>query len=207
MFSKFFNLDLEKQERIINAAVKEFAQKGYVKASTNEIVKEAGISKGLLFHYFNNKQELFLFLYDYLIDLIMNDFYAKIDWTEKDLLLKLKQITMMKFELFSRFPDMFDFVRMAYEEEAYEIKKELEKRNKDAIASSYRKLFENVDASLFKEGIDVQRAIAIIMWTMEGLGNQLQEKTRILPLNQIKIDEILTEMDVYIETLKKGFYK
>ena len=50
MFSKFLNLELEKQDRIINAAIKEFAQKGYDKASTNEIVKEAGISKGLLYN-------------------------------------------------------------------------------------------------------------------------------------------------------------
>lgn len=56
LFSKFLNLNPEKQDRILNAALKEFAQKGYQNASTNEIVKEAGISKGLLFHYFNNKR-------------------------------------------------------------------------------------------------------------------------------------------------------
>ena len=60
MFSKFLNLD-EKQDRILNAAIKEFAQKGYDSASTNEIVKEAGISKGLLFHYFKIKSSYFSF--------------------------------------------------------------------------------------------------------------------------------------------------
>lgn len=207
MFSKFFNLEQEKQQRIINAAIKEFAQNGFDKASTNEIVKEAGISKGLLFHYFNNKHELFLFLYDYFFELIMNEIYAKIDWTEKDLLIKLKHTVMVKLELFSKFPDMFDFIRIAYEEESAEIKKELDKKNKEAIASSYLKLFENIDTSLFKEGIDVQRAISIIVWTMEGLGNQHQQKTKSLPFNQINIDEVLGEMDIYIETLRKGFYK
>lgn len=61
MFAKFLSLDKEKQDRIINAAMKEFAQKGYDKASTNEMVKEAGISKGLLFHYFQNKKQLYFF--------------------------------------------------------------------------------------------------------------------------------------------------
>ena len=59
------SLSEEKQQRILNAALKEFAQKGYKNASTNQIVKEADISKGLLFHYFKNKKQLFLFLYDY----------------------------------------------------------------------------------------------------------------------------------------------
>ena len=46
------NLKKEKQDRMINAALKVFAMNGYQKASTDDIVKEAGISKGLLFHYF-----------------------------------------------------------------------------------------------------------------------------------------------------------
>ena len=60
-------MEPEKRERIINAAINEFTKKGYRNASTNEIVKEAGISKGLIFHYFKNKKQLYLFLYDYLI--------------------------------------------------------------------------------------------------------------------------------------------
>ena len=83
MFSKFLNMDKEKQDRIINAAIKEFAQKGYDNASTNEIVKEAGISKGLLFHYFQNKKQLYLFLYEHMIDILMEKIMEKINWEAK----------------------------------------------------------------------------------------------------------------------------
>lgn len=65
MNEKFFDLKKEKQDRIINAALKVFAENGYKRASTDEIVKEAGISKGLLFHYFISKQGLYEFLFDY----------------------------------------------------------------------------------------------------------------------------------------------
>ena len=51
MNDKFFDLKKEKQDRMINAALKVFALRGYRHASTDDIVKEAGISKGLLFHY------------------------------------------------------------------------------------------------------------------------------------------------------------
>ena len=50
MNEKFFDLNREKQDRMINAALCVFAQNGYRHASTDTIVKEAGISKGLLFH-------------------------------------------------------------------------------------------------------------------------------------------------------------
>lgn len=78
--SKFFSLDDEKQIKILNAAIKVYVQKGYDHASTNEIVKEAGISKGLLFHYFKNKKTLYLFLFDHCVEVVMEDFYKKRLW-------------------------------------------------------------------------------------------------------------------------------
>ena len=51
----FTELDSEKQERILDAALKEFAEYGYENGSTNRIVKNCGISKGSLFTYFENK--------------------------------------------------------------------------------------------------------------------------------------------------------
>ena len=49
MNSKFFDIKKEKQDRIINAALKIFAMQGYRHGSTDDIVKEAAISKGLLY--------------------------------------------------------------------------------------------------------------------------------------------------------------
>ena len=59
MNEKFFDLKKEKQDRMINAALKLFAENGYRRASTDDKVKEAGISKGLLFHYFISKIGLY----------------------------------------------------------------------------------------------------------------------------------------------------
>jgi len=49
-------IEPEKRDRILNAAIEEFASFPFEKASTNHIVAKAGISKGLLFHYFGSKQ-------------------------------------------------------------------------------------------------------------------------------------------------------
>ena len=63
MNPKFFQLPEEKQQQIINAAYKVFAGNSYKKAPMSEIADECGISKALLFHYFENKKELYLFLW------------------------------------------------------------------------------------------------------------------------------------------------
>ena len=58
----FFNLPDEKREVIINAAIDEFAEYGLENASTNRIVANSGISKGSFYQYFEDKQDVFMYL-------------------------------------------------------------------------------------------------------------------------------------------------
>jgi TetR/AcrR family transcriptional regulator len=55
----FKKLAPEKQDKVFQAAVGEFATHGYRNASMNNLVKTAGISKGSLFQYFRTKSDLF----------------------------------------------------------------------------------------------------------------------------------------------------
>ncbi|MFA9380254.1 MAG: TetR/AcrR family transcriptional regulator [Acetanaerobacterium sp.] len=52
--------DGDKRQELLNACVEEFARYGYEKANTNRICEAAGVSKGLLFHYFGTKKKLYL---------------------------------------------------------------------------------------------------------------------------------------------------
>ena len=65
MNEKFWDLNKIKQRSMIGGALKVFARDGFRHASTDEIVLEAGISKGLLFHYFYNKTGLYEFLAEF----------------------------------------------------------------------------------------------------------------------------------------------
>ena len=59
---EFFNLDKSKQEKIMNAARKEFTSMVYEEASINMIVKEAGISRGSFYCYFDNKKDIYMYV-------------------------------------------------------------------------------------------------------------------------------------------------
>jgi len=64
----FSQLNPLKQQRILDAAIEEFAERGYGSASMNVVVERAGISKGALFKYFQSKQGLFGCIYRIALD-------------------------------------------------------------------------------------------------------------------------------------------
>ncbi len=62
----FFNLPDEKREQILDVIIDEFAENNYANVSISRIVANAGIAKGSFYQYFEDKDDL----YNYLFDLI-----------------------------------------------------------------------------------------------------------------------------------------
>ena len=58
----FLNLSPQKQKRIFDAAVQEFAAKRFSEASINQIIKTADIPRGSFYRYFDNKEDLYLYM-------------------------------------------------------------------------------------------------------------------------------------------------
>jgi AcrR family transcriptional regulator len=56
---RFQNLEPERRERLLAAAGVEFAEHGFASASVNRILDRAGLSKGVLYYYFEDKSDLF----------------------------------------------------------------------------------------------------------------------------------------------------
>jgi TetR/AcrR family fatty acid metabolism transcriptional regulator len=53
-----------KRERILEAAVKVFAKKGYFAARVSEIARKAGVADGTIYLYFRNKEDILVCLFD-----------------------------------------------------------------------------------------------------------------------------------------------
>lgn len=62
--ARFHKLDPDKQDRILEAAAEEFAANGFEGASINKIIAAAGISKGAVYYYFEDKADLFVTVVD-----------------------------------------------------------------------------------------------------------------------------------------------
>jgi len=210
-FQKFLNLSEEKRERIVNAAMKEFII-GYKKASTDNIVKDAGISKGLLFHYFGTKERLYNFLIDYSIEIIQREYIDLINNLQPDILESIWQLSLLKRDLSIHFPAIFDFLVSAFVDDS--AKNESTAANLAKLnakqAETMAKVYAQADTSLFRDDINPKTVMEIISWTLQGYG---QSKTSIAPGATIgttareKYDEFLKEFQEILDTIRKCFYK
>lgn len=168
MNEKFFDLKKEKQDRMINAALKVFAMNGYEHASTDDIVREAGISKGLLFHYFISKLGLYSFVYDYSVRYMMLELSTGVSAKETDYFELLGQIKQAQLQVMKNYPYMQQFLNKSREENVSEALLETEDK-RSVLPRYYEEVLGRADSSKFRKETDVKRLTKIIDYTVDGL--------------------------------------
>lgn len=119
MNERFYALPPEKQQAIINAGYRVFSQNSYKNSPMSEIAAEAGISKSLLFHYFHNKKELYLFLWDKCAETTIEFLTRYVCYGQTELFESMARGMRAKMEIIRLYPDMGNFtIKAFYEKDA-----------------------------------------------------------------------------------------
>lgn len=116
-FGTFQKQGKEKQDAVIAAGVEEFSKKSYTDASTDVIVNNCGISKGLLYHYFGSKKKFYLYCLSCSLEKLME----KTDLPNGDFYSVLFSVMDEKLALCARYPMETRFVNMAARDMSAEI--------------------------------------------------------------------------------------
>ncbi len=210
MDDRFKDINESRKDKIINSALKEFAKNKYSKSSTNNIVKRAGISRGLLYHYFESKKDLYYFLVDYSTDLIEREVNSNVDWKVKDIFERIKQMIIIKISIFEKYPFIVEFLTMAVSNSKSDpeiMDDNTDFQDKYKNAKVYEDVYnENIDYSLFKDNINLEKALNIIKWTMDKYSEEIQKQI-LQGESEIDYDKITDEINEYISLLKDNFYK
>lgn len=206
MPTRLLDLDTKRRDAILNAALKEFVSQGYDNASTNIIAKEAEISKALMFHYVSSKQELFFVVYDYFSDFIKKEYFDLMNYNEKDIFKKLRQSYSLQIKLSEKYPFIFEFEKLSTKTKCSEINAGLEIRLNEKKSNCYPKLFDNIDETKFKKGLNVEKCKQFIFWSNVGFTNQILEKIRSYEYSYLNYETIMSELDEYFDELRKVFY-
>ncbi|SCY01887.1 MULTISPECIES: TetR/AcrR family transcriptional regulator [unclassified Butyrivibrio] len=195
MNEKFFELKKEKQDRMINAALKVFSEYGYYHASTDEIVKNAEISKGLLFHYFGSKIGIYAFLYDYATRFVTLELTANVEKNENGYFELYHQILSAKVAAMSQYPYIFLYLNKADEEKHPEAVAEISER-REKYQRIMEALRERADITQFAPFVDYNKVGEILDFTINGL------MVKRIKSASFRSDLFLQEAEEYIDMIK-----
>ncbi|SPF37823.1 putative Bacterial regulatory s, tetR family protein [Candidatus Desulfosporosinus infrequens] len=206
---QFLNLPSEKQTNILNSCLEEFASYGFETASTNRIVNRAGISKGVLFKYFKDKESLFLYVCEMVLKQVVELFSINNMERFDDLFSFLKYITLQKIMVYKKHPEMYRLFLRIIRNPEHPIYSKIA-RTTTMITNDY---MANVVRVWSSDGLnpDVskERAISAILWILEGIQNKyLLSAPDATDNDQFDVfcQQLLLEIDQYFELLKYGMY-
>lgn len=199
MNEKFFKLPLGKQQRIINAAYKVFSQNSYKKAPMSVIADEGGVSKALLFHYFVNKKELYMYLWMNAMGMTRKAVaeYRTLETT--DFFEMLKRSLLSKCSLMQNYPHMYAFSLRAYYETASEIKAAIQENYSDVSRASEMFVFEKINTAALRKDIDLKMMYEEIFYAVDGYMLKKYRTGSIVP------DEIQQEIIALIDFWRKVY--
>lgn len=148
---------MEKQQAIINAGYRVFSQNSYKNSPMSEIASEAGISKSLLFYYFRNKKELYLFLWDKCAETTI-EFLTKYEcYEQKELFESMERGMKAKMEIIRRYPDMANFTVKAFYEKDADICLAIQESYQKYFHLKARKTQLNLDTEQFISNLDIEQ--------------------------------------------------
>lgn len=204
---RFENLEERKQRTIRQAALAEFAAHGYAKASTNRIVKAAGIGKGMLFYYFTSKQELYAYLVKYSLETIQSRFLDRVDGGEPDMIERLTQLARLKMEAQVENEEVFNFSSVFMQENDAPLPDELAVKIGELKQTGYRLMYEGIDKSRFRKDADPDKVFHLIRWSIDGFQQELLAKLSGQNLAEIDFAPYWDEFYGYLAILKRSFYE
>ena len=176
MNEKFYALPQDKQDRILNAGFRVFSKYSYKKSPMLEIANEADISKSLLFFYFRNKKELYLFLMKKAEELTMKYLMDSGCYGESDIFEMMYKGLLAKAELMKKYPDMSNFALKAYYEDDEEVKGELQKIIEPYTKLKTNKTLPNLNPEDYKEGLDLGLMYQDMFLASEGYVYRMQQE-------------------------------
>lgn len=204
--SEFLKQDDQRKDRILEAALIEFSDKGYKKASTNTIVREAGVSKGLLFHYYKSKKDLYILLFNHANQVIEEEVYAEVNFADRDVLNRLYQATITNIEAHEKHPmfvKLFELNSLVEDKELIEATNDIKLEKRIRI---YEKAFNNIDYYLFDDTINIDRSLEVIKWTIDRITDDWNRKNH-TNLSPIAFETLSMDVSHYLDLFRSAFYR
>ena len=168
MNERFYELPKDKQDRMINGAMRIFSENGYKHASTDEMVKVSGVSKGLWFHYFDNKNGLYYYVCSYAVKYALLEYEMMFDMSLTDFFDIYGAVEKIKASFTDKYPFMplmLNSIKHEDNTEAVKLIGDIRDKYKQELSGLYLR----ADVSVFKRSEDAMKMGKMLEYTFDGL--------------------------------------
>jgi TetR/AcrR family transcriptional regulator len=193
----FLQLPTANQERILQAALAEFLANGYDLASTNQIVERAGISKGVLFKYFADKESLFLYLCQRSAEVVAAGYDAVLPQLSADFWEALKELTWHELALREGHPGDYALMEMVGASPQHPVYRKALSLFQTQGAAVYAHLMSTVSRSGLRQDLPFAQVMNLISWMGEGLKQQYK-------VRPVERAAVMADLATYLNLLKTG---
>lgn len=201
-FERFKALPDERRRAVLDAAAEVFGDEDYARASTAEIARRAGVSKSLLFFYFKNKRDLYLYvlaaLTRHVADAVVDERWYQTD----DFFELMRYAASRKTALVRVNPRVTGFFVRAFYPRHRDVSGALDAFMTDAVPAMVRTYLGHVRWERFREGVDPVRVVRMLVWCGDGY---LHEQLR--GGGELDMDAMLAEFLVWLDWLKRATYR
>ncbi|AXM87727.1 TetR/AcrR family transcriptional regulator [Anoxybacillus ayderensis] len=216
MYEAFERQPEEKKKLIIQTVIEEFVQNGYDNASTDVMTSRAGISKGLLFHYFKSKKNLYLYVVHYAKQLLTEKTMEAVNEIRcSDFFERIKQIVLTKQQIFMTYPHETQLVIDAVANPPKAVKKEMEQllaKHYETYAEDFQLqhifLKDLLQKETLRDDVCAETVVRMTMLIVEQLSNKYMQLYKNKKYNPIQHGNLLVqELEEYVNIIKYGIYK
>ena len=164
----------DKKNRIVSAAARIFAQRGYAGASIAEIAVQAGIGKGTVYEYFNSKEDLFFAVFEWYLQQTSNGLTVNISALGGSATQRLAALNDAIMNLWDDIKDVFSLTTEFWAASSVSVRRQ---RFQEAFKNLYGEfrtivsslIQDGVDRGEFRDDVDVQAVAAALVGTWDAL--------------------------------------
>lgn len=142
----------DKYERIIEAAIKVFSQKGFHKSRISDIAEEAKVADGTIYLYFKNKDDLLITIFESKLKEII-DVFSKAIKEEPDPIFKLARFICLYFSMMEQHPDLASILTVELRQSHKFMKEYTPQKFGEFLKLITDIVIEGKDKNLFREDV------------------------------------------------------
>jgi len=202
--------DPKKVARIMVAATHEFAVQGYTAAKTDQIAQVAKVSKGLIFHYYGSKQQLYFQTVVAATERIKAEVTPAAFETPVDLVALVVRSTKYKADFGRKHPDEMRLMISAYgnaDKLPAKIQDELQELYAQSLQLSQQMIGEIIDRLPLRPEVDRETVIELIMGIYNQIFAEFQAQAKKHPEMKTMADAqwVAERAKKYMAILENGF--